>query len=297
MDISKTQTIFWEAIINDVEKGQGKNKPESLAQRDVQNYLQPFKTWGEEVGFLHRDLEIAKKVQKASFPQQPPAIPGLKCTSFYKPAHSIGGDYYDFLPFEDGAWGIAVGDVSGKGIGAALVVATLQASLRTQALLPRSQIETLMRNINRLLGESSPAEFFASLFYAEYQPATRLLTYVNAGHNSPMVVRRVHDRCSLLMLHSEGIPVGAFESSRYRSATFQLEPGDVLVAYTDGITDSGNPEGEPFGQYQLEEILCHCSVQDPQEILRTILNELPAGSAFDSQADDMTLVVMKVEDY
>ena len=283
MDISKpTQTISYEAIIDGLDEKKGRPKAEGAV-------------WGEESGFLHRDLEIAKKVQKASFPKRPPAIPGLKCASFYKPAHSVGGDYYDFLPFEDGAWGIAVGDVSGKGIGAALVMATLQASLRTQALRPRSQIETLMKNINRLLGESSPAEFFVSLFYSEYQPAARILTYVNAGHNPPLVVRRSHDRCILFKLHSGGAPVGAFQSSRYRAATFQLEPGDLVVAYTDGITESEDPEGEPFGQHRLEQILCCCGAQDPQELLGTILDQLSAYSWRDSQADDMTLVVMRVE--
>lgn len=261
----------------------------------AENHFQRFKSWGEEYGFLHRDLEIAKKVQNASFQQHPAVIQGLEYACFYKPAHCIGGDYYDFLSLEDGVWGMAIGDVSGKGIPAALLMATLQASLRAQALRPRCKIETLMRNINRLLRESSPAEFFASLFYAEYQPASRVLTYINAGHNPPMVVRRSHDRCDLFMLHSGGAPVGALESCCYISGTLQLHPGDLLVAYTDGITESEDREGEPFGQHRLEQLVCSCGVQDPQELLRTILDELSAYSRCDSQADDMTLVVMRVE--
>jgi sigma-B regulation protein RsbU (phosphoserine phosphatase) len=121
--------------------------------------------------FFRRDLEIAKNVQEASFPQRPPAIPGLNCSTFYKPAHSVGGDYYDFLPLKDGAWGIAIGDVSGKGIGAALVMASLQASLRAQTLHPRSDLEMHVTYLNKLIFESCPANFFASLFYAEYEPA------------------------------------------------------------------------------------------------------------------------------
>lgn len=141
----------------------------------------------------HYELQLASEVQKASFPQQSPAIPGLTCASFYEPARTVGGDYYDFLPLRDGAWGIAIGDVSGKGVGAALVMASLQASLRAQTLYARSKIEALMINVNNLVYKSSPEHFFASLFYAEYQPASRILKYVNAGHNPPIVLLRLCD--------------------------------------------------------------------------------------------------------
>ncbi len=194
---------------------------------------------------LHRDLAIAREVQRASFPQQPPAIPGLKCASFYRPARSIGGDYYDFLALPKGTWGIAVGDVSGKGIGAALVMANLQGSLRTQVLCG-SDIETLITDVNRLVWESSPQHFFVTLFYAEYRPQSRVLRYVNAGHNAPIVVRRDRDGYSLLPLKPEFAPVGA-------------------------------------------------RMQDPHNILQLVLDELSAYSAGCPQADDITLVVLKVE--
>jgi len=243
--------------------------------------------------FFRRDLEIARDVQRASFPQQTPAIPGLTCASFYQPAHIVGGDYYDFLPLADGTWGIAIGDVSGKGIGAALVMASLQASLRAQALHAPTGIETVMRNVNQLVCESSPEHFFASLFYGEYQPATRILNYVNAGHNPPIVLRRNDDGCEILLLKPGGVPVGALEGSQYTCKTFQLEIGDVLVAYTDGITESENSVGDPFGQEGLEKTLCSCADRDPQESLQHILNELAAYSAGRSQRDDITLVVMQ----
>ena len=244
--------------------------------------------------FFRRDLEIAKNVQEASFPQRPPAIPGLNCSTFYKPAHSVGGDYYDFLPLKDGAWGIAIGDVSGKGIGAALVMASLQASLRAQTLHPCSDLEMHVTYLNKLICESCPANFFASLFYAEYEPASRVLRYVNAAHNPPIVVRRNHDRCEVFSLKPGCVPVGAFEDSRFTSSTFELEIGDVLVAYTDGITESENSVGDPFGEQRLERILCDCACRDPQEILQHILDELSTYSAGCSQRDDITLVVMQV---
>ena len=291
---TQAQPISYEDIIEALDKGHHR-KAALLLRNQAESFAQLLERSEVESGSLHRELEIARDVQKASFPAHFPAIPGLTCATFYKPVHSLGGDYYDFLPLQDGAWGIAVGDVSGKGIGSALVVATLQASLRAQTLCPRSRIETLMKNVNHLVRESSPAEFFASLFYAEYRPASRLLRYVNAGHNPPMVMRRSGSRCKVLLLNPGGAPVGALEDSTYISATFLLEPGDILVAYTDGITESENVDGDCFGQDRLERILCNCTARDSQEVLQCILNELSAHSLGRSQADDMTLVVMRVE--
>jgi sigma-B regulation protein RsbU (phosphoserine phosphatase) len=291
---TRTEPISYQAIIDALHKGQNK-RAARLLQDHVEACLQRVKKWGIESGYLDRDLEIAKDIQKASFPQRSPAIPGLSCSIFYKPARSVGGDYYDFLSLEDGTWGIAIGDVSGKGIGAALILATLQASLRAQTLRPRSQIETLVSNVNRLVSESSPAEFFASLFYAEYRPAEGVLHYVNAGHNPPLVVRRSYSGNKVLTLQSGGAPVGALADSRYSSMTIQLVPGDVLVAYTDGITEAENSQGESFGQQRLEKILCDSSAREPQEIQNNILDELSAYSVGCPQTDDITLVVMQVE--
>jgi len=296
MDIPKrTQFSFAESMNGIEDRGHDK-KTELSLRNDIDTNSQRTKDWVSNSELHRRDLEIATRVQKASFPPKSPAIPGLRVATFYKPAHAIGGDYYDFLPVEDGAWGIGIGDVSGKGIAAALVMATLQASLRSQVLRSHSTIETLMGNVNRLLDEFSPAEFFASLFYAEYQPKTRCLTYVNAGHNPPMIVRRGPDGCTVFLLHSGGAPVGVFRGSRYTAATFQLEPGDLFMAYTDGITESENSAGEPFGQNRLQRILCRQTAGDAQEILRTILLGLAAHSAGRLQSDDMTLVVAQVED-
>lgn len=291
---TQAQQIAYEAIIEALDKGHNE-KAALLLRNHAETFAQLHERSKAESGLLHLELEVARHVQKASLPKQSPAIPGLTIASFYKPVHSLGGDYYDFFPLQDDSWGIAIGDVSGKGIGSALVVATLQASLRAQTLGPRSKIETVIKNVNRLVRESSPAEFFASLFYAEYRPASRVLRYVNAGHNPPMLVRRSRDRCELYLLRSGGAPVGALEDSRYTTATFQLELGDVLVAYTDGITESENSDGDCFGEDRLERIPCDYDARDPEEVLRHILDELSAHCAGCSQSDDMTLVVMRVE--
>jgi phosphoserine phosphatase RsbU/P len=242
-----------------------------------------------------REMEIARDVQRASFPQPTAAIPGLTCATFYEPARTVGGDYYDFIPLPGGAWGIAIGDVSGKGIGAALVMASLQASLRAQVRHARLNIETLMTNINELVGDTCPEGFFVSLFYGEYQPATRILRYVNAGHNAPLVLRRRDDQCEFIPLVPESVPLGVFEASRYMVKTFELETDDVLVAYTDGITESEDVDGNLFGSQRLQRILRGCCSRDPQYILREILNHVSAYSMGCPQKDDITLAVMHVD--
>lgn len=247
-----------------------------------------------ETLWSRHDMAIAREVQRASFPQPPPVIPGLTCAIYYKPAHSLGGDYYDFLSLQKGAWGIAIGDVSGKGIGAALVVASLQGSLRAQTWQPRSEPETLMANVNRLVWDSSPLHFFASLFYAEYQPESRALNYVNAGHNPPIVLRRNDDQYVLVRLKPQCVPVGLIEDSTFTSTTFQLEIDDVLIAYTDGVTESENSAGEAFGDKRLARALGERCSQDPHEILQHIVDEVLAHCGGYPPTDDITLLVMRV---
>jgi sigma-B regulation protein RsbU (phosphoserine phosphatase) len=241
-------------------------------------------------------LEGAKDVQQAFFPPQNLSIPSLSCETFYKPANDIGGDYYDFLFLQEGRWGIAIGDVSGKGIGAALIMASLQASLRAQALHPHSSLSTLIGDVNRLVYESSPTNFFASLFYAEYEPATRVLKYVNAGHNPPIVLRPRDARCEMFHLTPGGMPVGISGDSRFTTKTFRLEIDDVLVAYTDGITDVENRHGELWGQRGLETLLRSCSRGTPHQIIKCILDKLASYANRLPQRDDMTLVVMQVQE-
>jgi phosphoserine phosphatase RsbU/P len=248
-----------------------------------------------ESASIHRDLAIAKEVQEASFPRELPVIPGVKCVSYYKPAHSVGGDYYDVLPLRNGAWRIAIGDVSGNGIGAALVMANLQGLLRGQTLHANAGLEEVMAYVNRLLCDTSPQHFFASLFYSEYQPQSRVLRYVNAGHYAPLVLRRCHKQSVLIHLRPEHIPVGLLKNTRFTSTSIQLELDDVLVAYTDGVTELENSGGSPFGEMRLEKLLRDCCFHDPQSILRFILEELSAHSAGCSQADDITLLAMHVQ--
>jgi sigma-B regulation protein RsbU (phosphoserine phosphatase) len=149
--------------------------------------------------------------------------------------------------------------------------------------------------VNRLVYESSPTHFFASLFYGEYEPATRVLNYVNAGHNPPIVVRPRKDSCEIYTLKSEGIPVGIFADSQFATTTFQFEIDDVLVGYTDGITEV-DPHGEIWGQQRLENLLRSCSRGTPEQIIHCILDEVSSFADGQKQRDDMTLVVMTVQE-
>jgi DNA-binding GntR family transcriptional regulator len=285
-------------IVNALERGQA-SEAGLLLRNHVETLLEFLKKADSDSGLhraLRKDLENAKDVQQAFFPQQSRSIPGLICETFYKPAQSIGGDYYDFFPMLGGRWGIAIGDVSGKGIGAALLMASLQASLKAQALHPHSDLSVLVGDVNRLVHESSPVHFFASLFYGEYQPATRVLRYVNAGHNPPLVIRWRNERCEVFSLETEGTPVGALEEAEYTSATVRLAAGDVLVAYTDGITESENLRGEFWGQKRFEKLLRTCNDLTPKQIIRRILDEISTFSKGHSQRDDITLVVARVKD-
>lgn len=245
---------------------------------------------------LRKDLEGAKDVQRAFFPPQSFSIPCLSCETFYQPARGIGGDYYDFLSLSGGRWGIAIGDVSGKGIGAALLMASLQASLRAQALHPHLDLTTLIGDVNRLVHESSPTAFFASLFYAEYEPSTRVLQYVNAGHNPPIIVRPQAESCKLFPLRAEAVPIGMFADTQFATTKFQLEEGDILVAYTDGITEAANPSGELWGLERLENLVRSCSQNAPSVIVERILAEVSDFASGDPQRDDVTLMVMRVQE-
>ena len=262
----------------------------------VVEFLKKSESESEFNGVLRNDLENAKEVHRAFFPRKTPSIPGLACETFYRRARDIGGDYYDFLPLQDDHWGIAIGDACGKGIGAALLMASLQASLRAQAMHAYSDLSTLIADVDRLVLAASPKHLYASLFYAEYEVAKRELRYVNAGHNAPIVLRWKLDQCEVFRLEPSGTPLGLLESPQFTSTAFQLEKGDVFVAYTDGITESENACGEPWGQERLESLLRACRDCAPPQIVSRILDDVVPFAKDRPQKDDMTLLVAAVKD-
>jgi sigma-B regulation protein RsbU (phosphoserine phosphatase) len=266
------------SIVDALEKGRGREAG-LLLRNHVETaleFLRKSESDSEFQRLLRNDLEEAKEVHKAFLPQENLSIPGLARETFYRPARGIGGDYYDFLPLQAERWGIAIGDVCGKGSGAALLMASLQASLRAQAMHAHSDLSNLIADVDRLVLAASPKHLYASLFYAEYHTATRVLRYVNAGHNAPMVLRWKNSQCDVFHLESSSTTLGLLGSSHFVSKAFQLEKGDVCVAYTDGITESENHCGELWGEERLENVLRACGDCTPAQLVERILDEILA---------------------
>ncbi|MGC9946109.1 MAG: GAF domain-containing SpoIIE family protein phosphatase [Bryobacteraceae bacterium] len=249
---------------------------------------------------FNRELEIAREVQERLFPQSYPSIPGLDCAGHCRPAQGVGGDYYDFIALRDAAWGhartgegrlgIAVGDVSGKGISAALLMASLRASLRGQTLGGPADLAALMRNVNALLYEASAANRYATFFYAQYDPSDHTLAYVNAGHNPPIVLRGDE----VLRLEADGPVVGLLPRAQYGQSELVLAPGDILLAYTDGISEAMTVDDEEWGEERMIAAARACRGLAAGDMIDKMMAAADAFTAGAPQHDDMTLVIVKL---
>jgi sigma-B regulation protein RsbU (phosphoserine phosphatase) len=239
---------------------------------------------------LSREIEIAREVQQRLFPQTMPEIAEMSYAGHCRPARGVGGDYYDFLELPNGCLGIAIGDVSGKGIPAALLMASLQASVRGQSYSRGNDVAGLMANVNRLVYDASPSNRYATFFYAQFDPATRRMIYVNGGHNPPMVLRGEET----IRLEAGGPPVGLFRPAQYEQAEVQLDPGDLLVLFTDGISEAENPANDEWGEDALEASARACNGIAPAEAIERIMRNADQFVAGAPQHDDMTLVVARM---
>ena len=239
---------------------------------------------------LNREIEIAREVQERLFPQKPPAIAGLDCAGACRPAQGVGGDYYDFLALPGGRLGVVIGDVSGKGIAAALLMASLQASVRGQSMRGEQDLAQLIATVNSLIYEASASSRYATLFYAQLDPASRRLDYVNAGHNPPLLVRGGE----AIRLETGGTVVGLLPSYAYRQGTIELKRGDVLVAFTDGISEAMNIEDEEWGEDRLLAAIRATDNLTAGEMIPVLMSAADAFVAGAPQHDDMTLVIVKL---
>ncbi len=244
---------------------------------------------------LNREVEIAREVQERLFPQTLPPIAGIDYAGACRPALGVGGDYYDFLALPSGQLGIAIGDVSGKGIAAALTMASLQASLRGEATRAPENLAALMSNVNHLVYEASSSNRYATFFYGQYNPATRQLNYVNAGHNPPMLFHRSVGAWQISRLETGGTVVGLLESFPYEQGSLKIEPGDVFIAFTDGISESMNGIDEEWGEKALIDTVKACSGLSPSETIARIMQAADKFVAGAKQHDDMTLVVLQAK--
>jgi sigma-B regulation protein RsbU (phosphoserine phosphatase) len=247
----------------------------------------------EEKDRLESELELSTQVQQALLPQQVPEIPGLEVAAFSRPAGIVGGDYFDFFSFSDNAPGLVIGDVAGHGMSASLLMASVQAMLRTLAL-DHGAPAGLVRRLDLLFSHNVRMTSFVSLFLARFDPQTYDLTYCNAGHNPPLLWTRSNGADVLSWLHPTGAAIGLVEGAQFGSETVKLAPGDRLVLYTDGITEAMNPQGEEFGEARLAELVRYGLYGSAQELIWIVRQQLQEFTQGQPLADDTTMIVCQV---
>ena len=236
-----------------------------------------------------QELDIAKRVQARLFPQTLPQLKTLEYAGICIQAREVGGDYYDFLDLGRTRLGLVVGDTSGKGIGAALLMANLQANLRSQVAVACNRPEHFLRSVNQLFFDNTTDSSYATLFFAEYDDRARRLRYANCGHQTIFLLHRDN---TLERLESTCTVLGLFREWNCAIEERRLSPGDVLVVYTDGITEAFNAEYEEFGEHRLIDALKRNRHRSAQEMLAAIVDEVLKFSPRE-QSDDITLIVAK----
>ena len=236
-----------------------------------------------------QELEIAKQVQARLFPQTLPPLRTLEYAGTCIQARKVGGDYYDFLDLGGERLGFVIGDISGKGIAAALLMANLQANLRSQCAIAFDQPQRMLRSVNRLFCENTPEGAFATLFFAEYDDNAGYLRYANCGHLAALLLR---SDTTLERLDSTATVLGVFREWDCSIGECRLFPGDTLALYTDGVTESYNAAEEEFGEQQLIAALQRNRELSSQSLLEAIVEEVRQFSPHE-QHDDITLIVAK----
>jgi sigma-B regulation protein RsbU (phosphoserine phosphatase) len=238
---------------------------------------------------LEREQQVASEIQQRFLPASAPIVAGYELQGISFPCYEVGGDYYDFIHREDGKLVVALGDVSGKGTAAALLMSCLHAAIHAQADIHNSLAKTIGA-VNRYLVESIPANRFVTLFYAELDPKNGALAFLNAGHNPPLIV---HQGGTMEQLAAGGLPLGIMPNADFREGRTQLHYGDVLVIYSDGVSEATNPAGEEFGPTRLYEVVARnldASAGGIRDRIESALTKFCQGTP---AADDITLVICK----
>ena len=244
---------------------------------------------------LESELEIAREVQNQLFPKDVPYVKTLELKGVCTPARVVSGDYYDFMQVSDGALAFAIGDVAGKGISAALLMATIQSAMRSQLSTSngsgqhRPSPARMVSNLNQQLYATTSLEKYATFYFALYDESTHALTYTNAGHSPPMLLRGN----DIQTMDSTGTVVGAFPFATYEEKTVPLEHGDILLAYTDGIVEPENVYGEVFGEDRLKDLLIKYARADSSELIARTMEAVVHWTGSSELQDDMTMVVAR----
>ncbi len=242
---------------------------------------------------LENELSIAREVQAQLFPRELPEIPGVKLEAICRAARVVSGDYYDFIALGTTRLAMAVADISGKGISAALLMASLQAALRSQVLGENGTESTaaLVARLNRHLFRNTADDRFATFFYAVYDTVSRTLRYTNAGHLPPLCI------CNgkVQQLDVGGMVVGVVEDYLYEQGTIQMEPGSLLVGYSDGLVEPENVYGEEFGISRLQDLATRLRHSTPRIVAESLMQAAEEWGGTPEQADDMTVIVARID--
>lgn len=238
---------------------------------------------------MKEQIRLAAQIQLDLLPKSPPEIPGYDIAATSIPAQMVGGDYYDFLWVTPTSCAICLGDVSGKGLPASLLMATLQATLRGQAMLGAPTEETVRRS-NRLMFESTDPEKFATLFFGVLDTESHKLAFCNAGHETPMIFGGNGDP---VPMETGGMALGVLEDFPYERDQVMLDPGQTLIIYSDGIPDAINQSESPFGIERLLDLVGSCHEVSAHELTKRILEAVHEHEGETPQVDDLTLIVVK----
>jgi phosphoserine phosphatase RsbU/P len=273
--------------------------PFTVSDEKSLNHLCVYVALALEKAQLHRvilakqriedDLELARSVQEGFLPEDIPEIEGLQIAVAYTASSMVGGDYYDFMRIKPGSWLAVIADVEGKGVASALMMASLQASLR--ALAPHVHaLESIVQSVNDMVLSHTRARKLLSMFVAVIDERTRALHYINAGHVPPVLIRQDGEAARL---EEGGILLGVFRDAAYKRGRVELSPGDILAAYTDGITEAADVHGEQFGLERTVDLVRSHRAAPAEEIVKTVLSEVDRLSV--PNGDDRVMLVLKAK--
>jgi sigma-B regulation protein RsbU (phosphoserine phosphatase) len=249
----------------------------------------------EERHHLESELELAQDVQKMLLPQEVPNIPGLEIAAFSRPAQIVGGDYFDFVDFSNGFHGLAIADVAGHGVSASLHMASIQALLRTLVPVNKSPAE-VMSQVHKLFIHNIRFETFVTFFIGAFDSSTKTLTFSNAGHLPPLVLRNNKSKKeSVEMLRPTGAAIGLIEEAEFAEKTIELQKEDLLVLYTDGITEAVNLQNQEFGRERLIKLIQQVNNAPVKQVVQEIRQSLKEFSEGKPLADDTTIVICKIK--
>jgi len=256
----------------------------------LRNHMDELQRTTAEKERFSKELEIAKGIQQSFLPDAAPEIAGVELVARNIPALEVGGDFYDFIPVGTDRWGLVIADVSGKGVPAALFMALSRTLIRASTLVNADPALSIA-HANRMIYEDSKSNMFVTLFYAVLDSQAMTLNYVNAGHNPPCLLQG--EASSVRLLKARGVALGVLDDVDLQSVKVDLQPGDVLVLYTDGVTEAINRAEEEFGEERLYAVITQNRHRPAEEIMAAILDAITAHAGDTPQFDDITLMILR----